>query len=83
MKWWVRQGLNLRPPPCEGDALPLSYAPTPAYLAGVRGDDKRGAPSAPLRFRLLRAQWRLRLGLFAESGHRRLAGGAVLHRHAA
>jgi hypothetical protein len=26
-KWWARQGLNLRPHPCEGCALPLSYAP--------------------------------------------------------
>ena len=25
--WWARQGLNLRPHPCEGCALPLSYAP--------------------------------------------------------
>gem|GEM_PF-3317325 len=25
--WWERQGLNLRPHPCEGCALPLSYAP--------------------------------------------------------
>ena len=28
--WWARQGLNLRPHPCEGCALPLSYAPMPA-----------------------------------------------------
>ena len=27
--WWARQGLNLRPHPCEGCALPLSYAPAP------------------------------------------------------
>jgi hypothetical protein len=26
-RWWARQGLNLRPHPCEGCALPLSYAP--------------------------------------------------------
>ena len=26
--WWAQQGLNLRPHPCEGCALPLSYAPT-------------------------------------------------------
>ena len=25
--WWAQQGLNLRPLPCEGSALPLSYAP--------------------------------------------------------
>ena len=26
---WARQGSNLWPPPCQGDALPLSYAPGP------------------------------------------------------
>ena len=25
--WWARQGLNLWPLPCQGSALPLSYAP--------------------------------------------------------
>jgi len=25
--WWARLGLNQRPPACEADALPLSYAP--------------------------------------------------------
>ena len=24
---WAKQGSNLRPPPCKGDALPLSYSP--------------------------------------------------------
>lgn len=33
--WWARQGLNLRPPPCEGDALPLSYAPIRRRWSGV------------------------------------------------
>ena len=37
--WWARQGLNLRPHPCEGCALPLSYAPA----VGPYGPD-RGAP---------------------------------------
>ncbi len=27
--WWARLGLNQRPPACEADALPLSYAPEP------------------------------------------------------
>ena len=27
MGWWARQGLNLWPLPCQGSALPLSYAP--------------------------------------------------------
>ena len=26
-QWWAQQGSNLRPPPCKGGALPLSYAP--------------------------------------------------------
>ena len=26
-QWWARLGLNQRPPACEADALPLSYAP--------------------------------------------------------
>ncbi len=25
--WWARLGSNQRPPACEADALPLSYAP--------------------------------------------------------
>ena len=33
--WWARQGLNLRPHPCEGCALPLSYAPASSTI-GVR-----------------------------------------------
>lgn len=28
-EWWARLGLNQRPPACEADALPLSYAPEP------------------------------------------------------
>jgi hypothetical protein len=27
--WWARLGSNQRPPACEADALPLSYAPKP------------------------------------------------------
>jgi len=34
--WWARQGLNLRPHPCEGCALPLSYAPAAPELSAVR-----------------------------------------------
>src|ERR687897_1167026 len=30
MKWLARVGSNHRPPPCQGGALPLSYAPTGA-----------------------------------------------------
>src|SRR3546814_16395038 len=31
--WWARQGLTLRPHPCEGCALPLSSAPVPNDVA--------------------------------------------------
>src|SRR5581483_7134921 len=27
LKWWAHKGSNLGPLPCEGNALPLSYAP--------------------------------------------------------
>ena len=40
--WWARQGLNLRPHPCEGCALPLSYAP-------ARGSREAARYSAALR----------------------------------
>ena len=34
--WWARQGLNLRLLPCQGSALPLSYAPVlPDHTAVV------------------------------------------------
>jgi hypothetical protein len=26
-EWWAHKGSNLGPLPCEGNALPLSYAP--------------------------------------------------------
>jgi hypothetical protein len=33
LRWWAQQGLNLWLLPCEGKALPLSYAPdTEAFL---------------------------------------------------
>src|SRR5262249_52854038 len=35
---WAQQGLNLRPLPCEGSALPLSYTP-PGSRAGIRAKD--------------------------------------------
>ena len=31
---WAQQGSNLRPLPCEGSALPLSYAPVPLAKGG-------------------------------------------------
>ena len=44
--WWARQGLNLRPHPCEGCALPLSYAP--ARQAGTYGGAAPLEKVAPL-----------------------------------
>src|SRR5579871_2095420 len=40
-RWWARLGLNQRPPACEADALPLSYAPAPF------GDSRRLARNRP------------------------------------
>ena len=52
--WWARQGLNLRPHPCEGCALPLSYAPMPADEAPLseRADclSRRSRPSERLTY---------------------------------
>ena len=45
--WWARQGLNLRPHPCEGCALPLSYAPTSRRRPhGPFGDRRRAIRQA-------------------------------------
>jgi hypothetical protein len=35
MSWWALQGSNLRPSPCEGDALPLCQAPTARFTAFI------------------------------------------------
>ncbi len=57
-RWWARQGLNLRPHPCEGCALPLSYAP-----AGRDGSRRQG--------RALTALWRLWQAPFGLQRHDR------------
>lgn len=44
--WWARQGLNLRPHPCEGCALPLSYAPAEMASRGGRSCRPRGVEAA-------------------------------------
>jgi hypothetical protein len=46
--WWAHKGSNLGPLPCEGNALPLSYAPgilvTDSKAAtGIRDDTSSGA----------------------------------------
>src|SRR5215510_15261441 len=33
---WAQQGLNLRPLPCEGSALPLSYTPEKLAQVAIR-----------------------------------------------
>ena len=56
-RWWARQGLNLRPHPCEGCALPLSYAP--ASEADGPGQGRAFATQAAPMTRLSRAAaWR-------------------------
>ena len=56
-RWWAHKGSNLGPLPCEGNALPLSYAPgsyraiygvrirvsSSARLLGARGVGLQGA----------------------------------------
>jgi hypothetical protein len=42
MFWWAHKGSNLGPLPCEGNALPLSYAPGRRRVSGQRGDLRSG-----------------------------------------
>ena len=50
-KWWARLGLNQGPLPCEGSALPLSYAPLSmpdcAHIRGARRACQGTAPQTP------------------------------------
>jgi hypothetical protein len=46
--WWARLGSNQRPPACEADALPLSYAPALAVL-GQNEILPYRAPGCPAR----------------------------------
>ena len=39
--WWTHKGSNLGPLPCEGNALPLSYAPGNGEKIAVRARDLR------------------------------------------
>src|ERR1700733_9452169 len=53
--WWAHKGSNLGPLPCEGNALPLSYAP------GILARDQRpetgvGSNGASARARDLRSE---------------------------
>ena len=43
--WWAHKGSNLGPLPCEGNALPLSYAPGRRRVLGQKGAiyEARGA----------------------------------------
>src|ERR1700722_11290655 len=45
-RWWAHKGSNLGPLPCEGNALPLSYAPG-IVLQNQRPENRRLTPSEP------------------------------------
>ena len=47
VQWWAHKGSNLGPLPCEGNALPLSYAPW-IFLARSKADigERSGRDSA-------------------------------------
>jgi hypothetical protein len=36
--WWAHKGSNLGPLPCEGNALPLSYAPGIVHGPVIRSE---------------------------------------------
>lgn len=54
-EWWARQGSNLRPSPCEGDVLPLNYAPnwTPTLPPNVTIGGPAWQPRVNVSFDLL------------------------------
>src|SRR5205085_6089683 len=76
--WWARQGLNLRPHPCEGCALPLSYAPTPERKRPITAAfvcvQLRGGSAVD---RVLQPLARLELGLGGFLDLHRLPGAGV------
>lgn len=43
VSWWERQGSNLRPSPCDGAALPLSYAPAAPPGGAPSGRPRRSS----------------------------------------
>ena len=45
-KWWAHKGSNLGPLPCEGNALPLSYAPG-IFVRDQRPKRRRIGQDAP------------------------------------
>ena len=48
--WWAREDLNLGPLPCQGSALPLSYAPGPALKSyGIGPEASRRQTRTPAR----------------------------------
>ena len=42
LNWWALLESNQRPPPCEGDALPLSQAPNPGGHSVYRTETLTG-----------------------------------------
>ncbi len=50
--WWAHQGSNLGPLPCQGSALPLSYAPTRKWSTRKGGKDNGRAEVRQATYRL-------------------------------
>ena len=67
--WWARQGLNLRPPPCQGGALPLSYTPIRLAASSVRPPPQQALNTGPKQI------WRSVQGQIASLGGRTMALG--------
>src|SRR5580692_3309614 len=53
--WWAHKGSNLGPLPCEGNALPLSYAPGIVVHRRRRMDQPRNLNTPSVRGRDLRS----------------------------
>ena len=61
--WWARQGLNLWPLPCQGSALPLSYAPIREKIRVRHASGKHGSWTARATAALMEAHGRARFRL--------------------
>ena len=48
-KWWAHVGSNYGPPPCQGGALPLSYAPRRSWASNRKSGLRQGAGRRPFR----------------------------------
>lgn len=45
IEWWAHKGSNLGPLPCEGNALPLSYAPGMVAGGAAQGGRAGSTPA--------------------------------------